>query len=68
MDCFASLAMTRMDFAGALRVDLLRAQAQLRAAACDKSTRRANHFRFSEIESSPGIKNIPLSVSPKSVA
>jgi hypothetical protein len=30
--------------------------------------RRANHFGFSEIVSSPGIKNIPLSFSPKSAA
>jgi hypothetical protein len=29
--------------------------------------RRANHFGFSEIVSSPGIKNIPLSPSGKSV-
>jgi len=28
----------------------------------------ANHFGFSEIVSSPGLKNIPLSFSPKSVA
>jgi len=27
---------------------------------CDKSTRRANHFWFSEIVSSPRIKNILL--------
>jgi hypothetical protein len=57
MDCFASLAMTWRDFVDvvgkgtlalcppwALLTDLLRAQAQLRAAACDKSTRRANQF------------------------
>jgi hypothetical protein len=28
--------------------------------SCGKLTRRANHFRFSEIVSSPEIKNIPL--------
>jgi hypothetical protein len=33
----------------------------------DKLTRRANHFCFSEIVSSPGIKNIPLSPSGKSL-
>ena len=44
-----------------LRADLLRAQAQLCAAACDKSTRPANHFGLSEIMSSSGIKNIVLS-------
>jgi hypothetical protein len=38
------------------------------AVACDKSTRRANHFRFSEMTSSPEIKNIPLSPSGKSAA
>ena len=27
---------------------------------CDKTTRRANHFRFTEIMSSPEIKNISL--------
>jgi len=32
--------------------------------ACDKSNRRANHFRFSEIVSSPKIKNIS-SLFPK---
>jgi hypothetical protein len=37
-------------------------------APCDKSTRRANHFGFSEIMSSPGIKNILLSFSRKSPA
>ena len=31
--------------------------------SCGKLTRRANHFRFSEIVSSPEIKNIPLSPS-----
>jgi hypothetical protein len=30
-------------------------------------TRRANHFGFSEIVSSPGIKNISLSSPGKSV-
>jgi len=34
----------------------------------DKLTRRANHFGFSEIMSSPGIKNISLSPSGKSRA
>src|SRR6478672_934876 len=32
----------------------------------DKLTRRANHFGFSEVLSSPGIKNISLSPSGKS--
>jgi hypothetical protein len=44
--------------------DFLCAQAQ--SSACDQ--RLANHFRFSEIVSSSGIKNIPLSFSRKSVA
>src|SRR5882672_10175050 len=33
---------------------------------CDKATRRANHFGFSEIVSSPGIKNILLFLTGKS--
>jgi hypothetical protein len=33
---------------------------------CDKSTRRANHFGFSEMLSSPRIENIPLCPRPKS--
>ena len=36
--------------------------------ARDKVTRRANHFRFSEIVSSPSAKNIPLVTSGKSLA
>jgi hypothetical protein len=51
-----------------LLTDLLCAQAQFHPAACDTMARRANHFGFSEIMSSPGIKNIPLSFSRKSVA
>jgi hypothetical protein len=35
-------------------------------AACDKSTRRANHFRFTEIVSSLEIKNISLLQKDKS--
>src|SRR3981189_3521514 len=34
---------------------------------CDKSTRRANQFGFSEIVSSPVSKNIPIGTSPKSL-
>ena len=36
-------------------------------AARDKTTRRANHFRFSETVSSPKIKNISLYPKGKSV-
>jgi hypothetical protein len=50
------------------RTDLLCAQARFHAAACDQLARRANHFGFSEIASSPRIKNILLSFSRKSSA
>jgi len=35
---------------------------------CGKITRRASHFRFSEIVSSPEIKNISVFIDPKSGA
>jgi len=44
----------------------LRPQRQTTVFGCDKSTRRANHFGFSEIVSSPGIKNISLNPPGKS--
>src|SRR5215213_7280567 len=65
---------TRCKMVGTLRfahptgADLLDAQTQSCAGACDTMARRANHFGFSEIVSSPGIKNIPLSFSRKSAA
>ena len=49
-----------------LRTDL--PGAQLQVASRDQLAQRANHFGFSEIVSSPGIKNIVLSFAPKSVA
>src|SRR5216684_1571881 len=48
--------------------DLPPVASQIRALSCDKSTRRANHFWFPEIVSSPKIKNISLPPSGKSVA
>jgi hypothetical protein len=41
---------------------------QILASGCGKSTRRANHFWFSEMVSSPKIKNISVFVQPKSDA
>src|SRR6478672_4177641 len=41
---------------------------QILASGCGKSTRRANHFGFSEMVSSPKIKNISVFVQPKSDA
>ena len=35
-------------------------QGRFRRRTCDKTTRRANHFRFSENVSSPKLKNISL--------
>ena len=39
---------------------LPRTQQRCGGAGCGKTTRRANHFRFAEIVSSPKIKNISL--------
>src|SRR5258705_5124913 len=50
------------------RSDLPAMANQIRALGCGKSTRRANHFRFSETVSSPEIKNIFVFVLPKSAA
>jgi len=38
------------------------------AQSCDKLTRRANHFAFTEVVSSPKMKNIPIYRMPKSGA
>jgi hypothetical protein len=58
----------RATIRSAVRTDLLGAQAKISARNCDKTVRRANQFGFSETVSSPQIKNIPLSFSPKSAA
>src|SRR4051812_23832375 len=51
---------------GRHRIDLSDAQAKSSRAACDKVTRRANHFGLSETVSSPRIKNKSLAPSGKS--
>jgi hypothetical protein len=50
-----------------LGADLPPWQIKFLHSGCGKSTRRANHFRFSEIVSSPKIKNISVFARPKSV-
>src|SRR4051794_36661533 len=44
-----------------------RAQVETGCVRCDKTTRRANHFGFSEFMSSPRIKNISPDTSGKSL-
>jgi hypothetical protein len=45
------------------RSDLPGVSSKKKSRERDKSTRLANHFWFSEIVSSPKIKNIPLHIS-----
>jgi hypothetical protein len=51
-----------------LQADLLSRASATSAALCDKLARPANQFGFSEIASTPGIKNIPLPSQGKSAA